>query len=159
MSLGWVFAPSYAGRGFATEAARALVDLAFTSYPLHRLMAQARPAQHPLGAAVRAARDDARGAHPRGLPGPRGRVERHSRLRAAAPRVGGGAGRLALALDGHGAVAEADLVAREQGARATGGQRLGHAAAHDVGAVGRAAVHHHEGAVGCHLELGVRLGQ
>ncbi|MEV4999631.1 GNAT family N-acetyltransferase [Nocardioides sp. LML1-1-1.1] len=41
--LGWVFAPSYAGRGFATEAARALVDLAFTAYPLHRLIAQLDP--------------------------------------------------------------------------------------------------------------------
>ncbi|WP_141004042.1 GNAT family N-acetyltransferase [Nocardioides humi] len=41
--LGWVFAPEYAGRGFATEAARALVDLAFTHYPLHRLMARLDP--------------------------------------------------------------------------------------------------------------------
>ncbi|MFJ9314939.1 GNAT family N-acetyltransferase [Pimelobacter simplex] len=41
--LGWVFAPSYAGRGFATEAATALIDLAFTHYPLHRLMAQLDP--------------------------------------------------------------------------------------------------------------------
>ncbi|HVK28143.1 MAG TPA: GNAT family protein [Nocardioides sp.] len=41
--LGWVFAPEYAGRGFATEAARALVDLAFGTYPLHRLMAQLDP--------------------------------------------------------------------------------------------------------------------
>lgn len=41
--LGWVFSPSYAGRGFATEAARALVDLAFEHYPLHRLMARLDP--------------------------------------------------------------------------------------------------------------------
>ncbi|TNM36597.1 GNAT family N-acetyltransferase [Nocardioides albidus] len=41
--LGWVFSPEYAGRGFATEAARALVDLAFTHYPLHRLMARLDP--------------------------------------------------------------------------------------------------------------------
>jgi aminoglycoside 6'-N-acetyltransferase len=41
--LGWVFSPAYAGRGFATEAARALVALAFTHYPLHRLMAQLDP--------------------------------------------------------------------------------------------------------------------
>lgn len=41
--LGWVFAPEHAGRGFATEAARALVDLAFTHYPLHRLVAQLDP--------------------------------------------------------------------------------------------------------------------
>ncbi|WP_408896750.1 GNAT family N-acetyltransferase [Nocardioides sp. R1-1] len=41
--LGWVFAPEHAGRGFATEAARALVDLAFAHYPLHRLMARLDP--------------------------------------------------------------------------------------------------------------------
>lgn len=41
--LGWVFAPEYGGRGFATEATRALVDLAFGTYPLHRLMAQLDP--------------------------------------------------------------------------------------------------------------------
>lgn len=41
--LGWVFAPEHGGRGFATEAARALVDLAFGTYPLHRLMAQLDP--------------------------------------------------------------------------------------------------------------------
>lgn len=41
--LGWVFSPAYAGRGLATEAARALVDLAFTHYPLHRLTAQLDP--------------------------------------------------------------------------------------------------------------------
>lgn len=41
--IGWVFSPSVAGRGFATESALALVDLAFTHYPLHRLMAQLDP--------------------------------------------------------------------------------------------------------------------
>ncbi|WP_202033153.1 GNAT family protein [Nocardioides sp. WS12] len=41
--LGWVFAPEYAGRGFATESARALIDLAFGHYPLHRVMAQLDP--------------------------------------------------------------------------------------------------------------------
>lgn len=41
--LGWVFAPEHGGRGLATEAARALVDLAFGHYPLHRLMAQLDP--------------------------------------------------------------------------------------------------------------------
>jgi RimJ/RimL family protein N-acetyltransferase len=41
--IGWVFAPDAGGRGFATEAARALVDLAFEHYPLHRLMAQLDP--------------------------------------------------------------------------------------------------------------------
>lgn len=41
--LGWVFSPEYGGRGLATEAARALVDLAFEHYPLHRLMAKLDP--------------------------------------------------------------------------------------------------------------------
>jgi len=41
--IGWTFAPEAGGRGLATEAARALVDLAFTHYPLHRLMAQLHP--------------------------------------------------------------------------------------------------------------------
>jgi RimJ/RimL family protein N-acetyltransferase len=41
--IGWAFAPSYAGRGFATEAATALVQLAFDHYPLHRLIAHLDP--------------------------------------------------------------------------------------------------------------------
>ncbi|MDZ5621323.1 GNAT family N-acetyltransferase [Nocardioides sp. HM23] len=41
--IGWAFAPSYAGRGFATEAATALVGLAFGHYPLHRLVAHLDP--------------------------------------------------------------------------------------------------------------------
>lgn len=41
--VGWAFAPSYAGRGFATEAATALVTLAFEHYPLHRLYANLDP--------------------------------------------------------------------------------------------------------------------
>lgn len=41
--LGWVFAPEHGGRGLATEAARALVDLAFGHYPLHRVAAQLDP--------------------------------------------------------------------------------------------------------------------
>ncbi len=38
--VGWCFQPSHAGRGFATEAAAALLDLAFGHYRLHRVMAQ-----------------------------------------------------------------------------------------------------------------------
>lgn len=41
--LGWVFSPVHAGQGYATEAAAALVDLAFGHYPLHRVMAQLDP--------------------------------------------------------------------------------------------------------------------
>lgn len=38
--LGWVIAPEYGGRGYATEAVHALVALAFEHYRLHRLTAQ-----------------------------------------------------------------------------------------------------------------------
>lgn len=41
--VGWVFAPSAGGRGLATEAARALVAMAFDHYPLHRIAAQLHP--------------------------------------------------------------------------------------------------------------------
>ena len=38
--LGWIFNPEYHGRGFATEAARALLDLAFGPGDMHRVMAR-----------------------------------------------------------------------------------------------------------------------
>jgi RimJ/RimL family protein N-acetyltransferase len=38
--IGWVFDPGAAGQGFATEAARALIELAFDHYGLHRVIAQ-----------------------------------------------------------------------------------------------------------------------
>lgn len=41
--IGWVMAAAYGGRGLATEAAGALVDLAFGHYPLHRLHARLDP--------------------------------------------------------------------------------------------------------------------
>lgn len=37
--LGWVINPSYAGKGFAYEAVRALIDLAFTHLEFHRVTA------------------------------------------------------------------------------------------------------------------------
>lgn len=37
--IGWVLHPDHAGRGFATEAATALLDLAFGHYALHRVIA------------------------------------------------------------------------------------------------------------------------
>ncbi|MFI7603966.1 GNAT family N-acetyltransferase [Micromonospora sp. NPDC049366] len=37
--VGWAFHPSVAGRGFATEAARALIRVAFEEYGMHRLIA------------------------------------------------------------------------------------------------------------------------
>jgi RimJ/RimL family protein N-acetyltransferase len=38
--LGWTFHPDVAGRGLATEAARALIDLGFGHYGLHRIRAE-----------------------------------------------------------------------------------------------------------------------
>lgn len=38
--IGWVMNPDYGGRGFATEAARAVIDLGFRHYGLHRIFAQ-----------------------------------------------------------------------------------------------------------------------
>ncbi|TYL45794.1 GNAT family N-acetyltransferase [Nocardioides sp. BGMRC 2183] len=41
--IGWVFSPGAAGHGYATEAARAVVDLGFQHYGVHRIMAQLDP--------------------------------------------------------------------------------------------------------------------
>lgn len=41
--LGYVFDPAHGGRGFATEAARALVDLAFDHFGCHRVFANLDP--------------------------------------------------------------------------------------------------------------------
>jgi RimJ/RimL family protein N-acetyltransferase len=38
--IGWCFNPAYGGRGFATEAAAALLHLAFEHYNMHRVKAQ-----------------------------------------------------------------------------------------------------------------------
>ncbi|WP_433955308.1 GNAT family N-acetyltransferase [Janibacter indicus] len=38
--VGWVFRPDVAGRGFATEAARALIDHAFDHHGMHRVVAE-----------------------------------------------------------------------------------------------------------------------
>ncbi len=38
--IGWVSNPAHAGRGFVTEAARALIGLGFRHYGLHRIYAQ-----------------------------------------------------------------------------------------------------------------------
>ena len=41
--LGYIFNPSYHGKGYATEAARALVEYAFQNYKIHRIMARCDP--------------------------------------------------------------------------------------------------------------------
>jgi RimJ/RimL family protein N-acetyltransferase len=41
--VGWVFAPESRGRGYATEAAGALLSLAFDTMGLHRVMAELDP--------------------------------------------------------------------------------------------------------------------
>ncbi|GAA4760284.1 GNAT family N-acetyltransferase [Citricoccus nitrophenolicus] len=38
--IGWVLDPDHGGQGFATEAARAVLDLAFSHYRVHRVAAQ-----------------------------------------------------------------------------------------------------------------------
>lgn len=38
--IGWVVNPVFGGQGFVTEAARALIDLGFRHYGLHRIFAQ-----------------------------------------------------------------------------------------------------------------------
>ena len=38
--IGWVMNPAYGGQGFATEAARAVIDLGFKQLGLHRIAAQ-----------------------------------------------------------------------------------------------------------------------
>ena len=41
--IGWVFAPEYQGQGYATEAARAVLGLAFEELGLHRMVATCDP--------------------------------------------------------------------------------------------------------------------
>ncbi len=59
--IGYVLHPDQAGRGFATEAGRALVDLAFEGLGAHRVTRAPRRPQHRLGGGRRAARDAAGG--------------------------------------------------------------------------------------------------
>ena len=49
--IGWVFAPDVAGRGYATEAARAIADVAFREVGVHRVWAELEP-ENSASAAV-----------------------------------------------------------------------------------------------------------
>ena len=44
--LGFIFNPSYQRKGYAFEAARALVEYAFQNYETHRIMARCDPGNH-----------------------------------------------------------------------------------------------------------------
>lgn len=46
-ALGWAFAPAYGGRGLATEAARALLPIAFDELGVRRVVAEAFLANEP----------------------------------------------------------------------------------------------------------------
>ncbi|MEH6633128.1 MAG: GNAT family protein [Halopseudomonas aestusnigri] len=41
--IGWLILPAYQGRGYASEAARALINLGFGAMGLHRIIATAQP--------------------------------------------------------------------------------------------------------------------
>ncbi|WP_392508751.1 GNAT family N-acetyltransferase [Naumannella halotolerans] len=45
--VGWVFARSAAGKGYATEAVNALFDIAFGTFGMHRVAAQLDPRNEP----------------------------------------------------------------------------------------------------------------
>ncbi len=45
--VGWIVHPDYSGQGYATEAARAFIDKAFTDWDLHRICAQLDPRNEP----------------------------------------------------------------------------------------------------------------
>ena len=55
--LGWVLDPAHSGHGYATEAAHAVMHLAFDGLGLHRLAARVDAAQSGFVAAGRAPRD------------------------------------------------------------------------------------------------------
>jgi RimJ/RimL family protein N-acetyltransferase len=51
--VGWVFHPDAAGHGYATEASRALIDLAFDDLEAHRVFARADARNGPSSALCR----------------------------------------------------------------------------------------------------------
>jgi RimJ/RimL family protein N-acetyltransferase len=51
--VGWVFHPDAGGHGYATEASRALIDLAFDDLEAHRVVARTDPRNEPSAAVCR----------------------------------------------------------------------------------------------------------
>jgi RimJ/RimL family protein N-acetyltransferase len=47
LEIGWIFHPDVAGRGYASEAARAVLDLCFTTLRTHRVVAKLDPRNDP----------------------------------------------------------------------------------------------------------------
>ncbi|MFS0783144.1 GNAT family N-acetyltransferase [Bacillus sp. 1P06AnD] len=45
--IGWVFNPDYHNKGYATEAARAILDFGFNKMKLHRIVATCQPQNEP----------------------------------------------------------------------------------------------------------------
>ena len=80
--IGFLVHPDHQGRGYATEASRALLDLAFDTFALHRVIGTPRGPQRRLRPRAREARDAPRGA-PRRERARQGRVAERARLRDA----------------------------------------------------------------------------
>ena len=66
--LGWAVAPPHQRRGYATEAARAVLSYAFETAGLHRVIATMQPGEHRLGTRDGEARHAPGGALPQGPP-------------------------------------------------------------------------------------------
>jgi RimJ/RimL family protein N-acetyltransferase len=47
LEIGWIFHPDAGGRGYASEAARAVIDLCFTTLGAHRVVAKLDPRNDP----------------------------------------------------------------------------------------------------------------
>lgn len=84
--IGWALRRSFQGRGYAFEAASAILSLAFGELGLHRVYAELDPPERGIRRALSTARDAARGAL-RGAHDVQGGVGRHRHLRAAGARV------------------------------------------------------------------------
>ncbi len=85
--IGYIIHPDHQGHGYATEAGRELLRIAFEDLKLHRVVGRTRAAQRRLVARAGEAGDAAGGAPRRERVRPRRMAERAG-LRDAGPRVG-----------------------------------------------------------------------